>query len=129
MSFAIVRFSPITVADSRDKANTFRRSSILFQPPWFGGAAGYRPRSIRYYARVCVHSPEGQAEHMSDPCGCEGAKVILRAVAVYFYHDLQNLGRQLHGILGQLAQCAFRQQDILRLMMCQGRVVADDFGA
>ena len=32
MSFAIVQFSPVTVADSRDKANTFRRSSILFQP-------------------------------------------------------------------------------------------------
>ncbi len=35
MSFAIVLFSPITVADSRDKANTFRRPSILFRPPEF----------------------------------------------------------------------------------------------
>ena len=33
LSFAIVLVSPITVADSRDKANPFRRSSILFRPP------------------------------------------------------------------------------------------------
>ncbi len=33
LSFAIVLFSPVTVADSRDKANPFRRSSILFRPP------------------------------------------------------------------------------------------------
>ena len=66
LSFAIVQFSPITVADSRDKANTFRRSSILFRPhdpqtKDVGGAAGYRPRvRSAYYARVYVHSPEGQ---------------------------------------------------------------------
>ena len=71
LSFAIVLFSPVTVADSRDKANPFRRSSILFRPPepehilkrrtpqWcFGGAAGYRPRvRSAYYERVYVHSP------------------------------------------------------------------------
>ena len=52
----------------------------------FGGAAGYRPRvRSAYYARVYVHSPEGHVDHMSDPWGCEGAKVILRAVAVYFF--------------------------------------------
>ncbi|GGX45772.1 hypothetical protein GCM10007385_11580 [Tateyamaria omphalii] len=67
MSFAIVLFSPVTVADSRDKANPFRRPSILFRPHdppnegMVGGAAGYRPR-VRsvYYERVYVHSPEGQ---------------------------------------------------------------------
>lgn len=51
-----------------------------------GGAAGYRPRvRSAYYARVYVHSPEGQLEHMSDPWGCEGGKVILQAGAVYFF--------------------------------------------
>ena len=52
---------------------------------WFGGAAGYRPRvRSAYYARVYVHSPEGHIEHMCDLTGCEGAKMILRAAAVYF---------------------------------------------
>ena len=62
LSLAIVLFSPVTVADSRDKANTFRRSSILFRPHVpptrvFGGAAGYRPR-VRsvYFMRVYHHS-------------------------------------------------------------------------
>ena len=32
LSFAIVQVSPITLADSRKKANPFRRSSILFRP-------------------------------------------------------------------------------------------------
>ena len=68
LSFAIVQFSPITVADSRDKANPFRRSSILFRPhdpqtKDVGGAAGYRPRvRSAYYERVYVHSPEGQTK-------------------------------------------------------------------
>ncbi len=67
LSFAIVLVSPITVADSRDKANPFRRSSILFRPhdPQtrdIGGAAGYRPRvRSAYYERVYVHSPEGHS--------------------------------------------------------------------
>ncbi len=62
MSFAIVLFSPVTVADSRDKANPFRRPSILFRPhdpqtKDIGGAAGYRPRvRSAYYERVYVHS-------------------------------------------------------------------------
>ena len=54
-----------TVAPRRDKANPFRRPSILFRPhdpqtKDVGGAAGYRPR-VRsvYYERVYVHSPEG----------------------------------------------------------------------
>ncbi len=78
MSFAIVLVSPVTVADSRDKANSFRRSSILFRPPepenipkrrtpqWcFGGAAGYRPRvRSAYYERVYVHSSEEQPLYM-----------------------------------------------------------------
>ena len=52
-----------TVAPRRDKANPFRRSSILFRPhdpqmKDFGGAAGYRPRvRSAYYERVYVHSP------------------------------------------------------------------------
>ena len=56
-------FAPITVVAHRDKANIFRRSSILFRPHTpqtkenIGGAAGYRPR-VRsvYYMRVYVHS-------------------------------------------------------------------------
>lgn len=32
LSFATVRFAPITVVAHRDKANPFRRSSILFRP-------------------------------------------------------------------------------------------------
>src|SRR6056297_3269844 len=32
LSFATVRFGPITVVPHRDKANSFRRSSILFRP-------------------------------------------------------------------------------------------------
>lgn len=70
LSFATVQFRPITVAPSRDKANPFRRSSILFRPPLpandraVGGAAGYRPRvRSAYYERVYVHSPEGQIRY------------------------------------------------------------------
>lgn len=58
---ATVHFGPITVVPHRDKANPFRRSSILFRPHGppiraFGGVAGYRPR-VRsvYYERVYVH--------------------------------------------------------------------------
>ena len=63
LSFATVRFEPITVVSHRDKANPFRRSSILFRPhdpqmTGYGGAAGYRPRvRSAYYERVYVHSP------------------------------------------------------------------------
>ncbi len=32
LSFATVRFEPITVVSNRNKANPFRRSSILFRP-------------------------------------------------------------------------------------------------
>lgn len=80
-----------------------------------GGAAGYRPRvRSAYYARVYVHSPEGHHEHMSDPWGCEGGKVILQAAAVYFFFAIrQNLGRQLQGVIRQFAQCTFRQWNIL----------------
>ncbi len=69
LSFAIVLVGPITVVPRRDKANPFRRSSILFRPhdPQMkdvGGAAGYRPRvRSAYYERVYVHSPEGQTKH------------------------------------------------------------------
>ena len=69
LSLAIVLCSPVTVADSRDKANPFRRSSILFRPHVpptrvFGGAAGYRPRvRSAYYERVYVHSPACTGHH------------------------------------------------------------------
>ncbi len=33
LSFATIQFEPITVVSHRDKANPFRRSSILFRPP------------------------------------------------------------------------------------------------
>ena len=63
MLLATVHFGPITVVPHRDKANPFRRSSILFRPHdppirGFGGVAGYRPR-VRsdYYERVYVHRP------------------------------------------------------------------------
>ena len=65
LSFAIVLVGPITVVPRRDKANPFRRSSILFRPrdpqmKDIGGAAGYRPRvRSAYYERVYVHSPQG----------------------------------------------------------------------
>ena len=57
LSFAIVQFSPITVADSRDKANTFRRSSILFQPPMVlvelpGTAPGSDPLITRAFMSI-----------------------------------------------------------------------------
>lgn len=70
---ATVHFGPITVVPHRDKANPFRRSSILFRPHdpptrGSGGAAGYRPR-VRsdYYERVYVHSPDrsGRSQYMS----------------------------------------------------------------
>ena len=68
LSFATVRFGPITVVPHRDKANLFRRSSILFRPRtpetngWNGGAAGYRPRvRAAYSTRVYVHSPVTEA--------------------------------------------------------------------
>jgi len=54
---------PMTVVSHRDKANPFRRSSILFRPrnpptKESGGAAGYRPRvRSAYCGRVYVHSP------------------------------------------------------------------------
>ena len=67
LSFATSLNVPITVVTHRDKANPFRRSSILFRPQAlqtkekFGGVAGYRPRvRSAYYERVYVHSPEGQ---------------------------------------------------------------------
>ena len=58
-----------TVAPRRDKANPFRRSSILFRPhdpqmKDFGGAAGYRPRvRSAYYERVYVHSSCEHSKH------------------------------------------------------------------
>ena len=63
LSFATVRFAPITVVAHRAKAGPFRRSSILFRPHTpqmkgkFGGVAGYRPR-VRavYYGCVYRHS-------------------------------------------------------------------------
>ena len=70
LSFAIVLVSPITVADSRDKANPFRRSSILFRPhdpqtKDFGGAAGYRPRVRSAYSmRVYRHSRQADAQYI-----------------------------------------------------------------
>ncbi len=73
LSFATSFDEPITVVSHRNKANPFRRSSILFRPHGcqmssFGGDAGYRPlvRSA-YYERVYVHSPEGQD---TDRCSC-----------------------------------------------------------
>ena len=60
-----MRYGPITVVPHRDKANPFRRPSILFRPPGpptreLGGAAGYRPRvRSAYYERVYVHSSRG----------------------------------------------------------------------
>ncbi len=81
MSFAIVLFGPITVVPHRNKANPFRRSSILFRPRSpsnereFGGAAGYRPRvRSAYYERVYVHSPEGQSLYRQDGGDCKGGK-------------------------------------------------------
>ena len=67
LSFATSLNVPITVVTHRNKANPFRRSSILFRPHigqtslCDGGDAGYRPR-VRsvYYERVYDHSPEGQ---------------------------------------------------------------------
>ncbi len=63
LSFATVRFAPITVVAHRAKAGPFRRSSILFRPHTpqmtgrIGGVAGYRPR-VRavYYGCVYRHS-------------------------------------------------------------------------
>ena len=88
LSFAIVLFSPVTVADSRDKANPFRRSSILFRPhdpqtKDVGGAAGYRPRvRSAYYERVYVHSPRRNTLEVSEPGRSFNAKArgILRAL-------------------------------------------------
>ncbi len=74
MSLATVHFAPITVVAHRDKANSFRRSSILFRPHVpptrdFGGAAGYRPRvRSAYYLRVYVHSP-GEPERFEYRAG------------------------------------------------------------
>ncbi len=74
MSLATVHFAPITVVAHRDKANSFRRSSILFRPHVpptrdFGGAAGYRPRvRSAYYLRVYVHSP-GEPERLEYRAG------------------------------------------------------------
>ena len=66
LSFATSLNVPITVVTHRNKANPFRRSSILFRPQigqtslCDGGDAGYRPRvRSAYYERVYVHSPEG----------------------------------------------------------------------
>ncbi len=62
LSLATVLCAPITVVAHRDKANPFRRPSILFRPripptKGSGGAAGYRPRvRSAYYGRVYVHS-------------------------------------------------------------------------
>ncbi len=81
MSFAIVLFGPITVVPHRDKANPFRRSSILFRPRsppnerGFGGAAGYRPRvRSAYYERVYVHSPEGHPLYRQGDGDCKDGK-------------------------------------------------------
>jgi len=64
LSFAIVLFTPITVAVNRAKANIFERPSILFRPHdpandgISGGVAGYRPRvRTAYYMRVYHHIP------------------------------------------------------------------------
>ena len=77
MSFAIVLFTPITVAVRRAKASIFTRPSILFRPhvsDWFqsGGAAGYRPR-VRsvYYMCVYRHSSVRNTLHIGDPGGIE----------------------------------------------------------
>jgi len=62
LSFATSFSEPITVVSHRNKANPFRRPSILFRPhdPQMkdvGGDAGYRPRvRSAYYERVYVHS-------------------------------------------------------------------------
>ena len=68
-----------TVAPSRNKANPFRRSSILFRPlnpsneRVFGGVAGYRPRvRSAYYERVYVHSPEGHPLYRCSKWFCKG---------------------------------------------------------
>ena len=80
MSLATVHFAPMTVVAHRDKANSFRRSSILFRPHVpptrdSGGVAGYRPRvRSAYYLRVYVHSPgePGQAEYRRGTCATQG---------------------------------------------------------
>ncbi len=68
MSFAIVLFTPITVAVRRAKAGIFTRPSILFRPHDPGGAAGYRPR-VRsvYYMCVYRHSSVRNTPHLVDP--------------------------------------------------------------
>ena len=102
MSFAIVQFSPITVADSRDKANTFRRSSILFQPHLppnervFGGAAGYRPRvRSAYYARVYVHSPEGHDKYRNNFQKGKGASTHLAKLIPHFCIGVKDVIKHL----------------------------------
>ena len=63
LSFATVRFAPITVVAHRDKATSLdvRRSyfgPVIPNDRMIGGAAGYRPRvRTAYYMRVYVHSP------------------------------------------------------------------------
>ena len=74
LSFATVRFGPITVVPHRAKAGPFRRSSILFRPrpPQMkgsvGGVAGYRPR-VRavYYGCVYRHSLSYPRRHQYKP--------------------------------------------------------------
>jgi len=61
LSFAIVLFSPVTVADRRDKANPFRRSSILFRPP--GSECDPQMKDT---SRRCLVEPPGTAPG-SDP--------------------------------------------------------------
>lgn len=74
-----------TVAPRRDKANPFRRPSILFRPhdpqtKDVGGAAGYRPRvRSAYYERVYVHSSSWEQKSYSRLMGgCKGGTGILR---------------------------------------------------
>ena len=79
LSFATSLNVPITVVTHRNKANPFRRSSILFRPHGpqmrdVGGDAGYRPRvRSAYYERVYVHSPEGHPIYGRFYVVCQGA--------------------------------------------------------
>ena len=76
------------MAPRRDKANTFRRSSILFRPrdpqtKDVGGAAGYRPRvRSAYYERVYVHSPRRNTIHIGE----EGVRLKGRILRWFLPH-------------------------------------------
>ena len=95
LSFATSFVVPITVVTHRDKANPFRRSSILFRPhvPYIipqmrvdtgviGGDAGYRPL-VRsgYYERVYIYSPEGHSLDRRSPVASQGALGIAQYLA------------------------------------------------